>query len=161
MKYPRPESLTVSTEGTLTLLSVAELQQVNHALSELSYRGRHLSIDFSQAIYSWSRFVEQVETGYPHSKYEYVNSLGSRDIIDDMCRVVSFDLGRKITDEVWKWDRRFRAATVQTSRPLRRYREGVWWRWRVPRQPGEDLARWMREEGPTHAPSGEGRHTAR
>jgi hypothetical protein len=88
----------------------------------------------------WSRFVTEVERGYRDSIYEYENDLSVRDLLERVVTAASPGLRAKLERAVADDDRRFRAATEETDRPLRALGDPPWWWRRVPTRLVGELA---------------------
>lgn len=84
-------------------------------------------------VYAWRDFVTEVEHGYEHPSYEYVNELGTRDVLDSLISVANGALKERLEAAVEPLDMRFSAATRLLERCLASDCVGrrEWW-FRVP-----------------------------
>jgi len=98
-------------------LSELEGAAVQSALDRLSARaGYRLSLN---GLYNkWSMFVTEIERGYPDTIYEYSNSLGVRDILEELCGGVPKSAGDVITRALIPIDDRYERATRPSSKPI-------------------------------------------
>jgi hypothetical protein len=100
-------------------LKLSELQgaAVQSALDRLSARAsRHLSLN--GLINEWRAFVADVERGYKDSIYEYTNSMGARDVLDELCRSVPEAVREVIEQALRSIDGRYEAATQPSPKPI-------------------------------------------
>jgi hypothetical protein len=86
----------------------------------------------------WRDFVTQVERGYDDSIYEYTNDLSVRDRLEPLIQ----DAASTARAELEAVDRRFEAATEESTRPLGAFKDATppWWWQRVPRRLVGELA---------------------
>jgi hypothetical protein len=118
-------------------------------LTEAFARRFHTDHVLVKLISDWMLFVEQVETGYPSSIYEYTNELGGRNILESILQTVSSQGKLLISEAVLPIDKRFLSATTSLTRPIRQLpgREEHWWYYRVPKKLPEELSQDLISEG--------------
>jgi hypothetical protein len=85
----------------------------------------------------WSSFVTAVERGYDDSIYEYTNDLSVRDLLERLVTSAGPGLRAKLERALGEDDRRFTAATEETTRSLG---GSTWWWQRVPSRRVGELA---------------------
>jgi hypothetical protein len=98
---------------------LSELQgaAVQSALDRLSARAtRRLSL--SGLMNEWQSFVAEIERGYKDSIYEYTNSLGSREVLDELCRSVPKAVAKVIELALRPIDDRYESATKPTTKSI-------------------------------------------
>jgi hypothetical protein len=87
---------------------------------------------------AWRRLVEQVETGYSESIYEYTNDASCRNWLDAAWPLLTTAVQTARQAELQSLDDRFLAATEEITTPLMTS-DGWWWR-RVPVRRGGEFA---------------------
>lgn len=106
------------------------------------------SFTSADLLENWCKFVQEVETGYQLSFYDFTHDLSMRDLIEEIEEAVPVRLKREIEDVVRPWDERYFRAT----RPSRRSIEidcdpaRQWW-FRVPLISGQELTSYFLREG--------------
>ena len=65
-----------------------DLQQLELTTRMFSERAK-FRIDLSYLLNSWSKFVHRVERGFDDTIYDYRNDLDTRDLLDEIGRVLS------------------------------------------------------------------------
>jgi len=90
---------------------------------------------YEAGLRSWIATVAIVEVGYVGEWEEYAFELAARDYLHELTRL-SPSSRSEIEEELSVWDERFRAATVEESKPHLPMTDGYggWWQNRSPRQ---------------------------
>jgi hypothetical protein len=86
-------------------------------------------------IARWSTFVQEVESGYSLTIYDYTNDLATRDLLEDILGRVCEQESGEVASLLAPWDERFKFATASLdgSLPGADAFHGWWWR-RLPRK---------------------------
>jgi hypothetical protein len=122
-------------------MSDAERLLLKEALEEVSARAKY-PVSLDRLLNTWSAFVRDLERGFESNIYDYSNSLGSRDLLDEILRRLPADLRITIHEVLDPWDERFDKATRPTDRPISPGAEERSTRWlRVPKILREELRR--------------------
>lgn len=102
------------------------------------------SITVPKLVSRWARFVTVVEAGYGENRMieEYWNDLDMRLLLQEALDALSEETAGRLRQAVEPWDRRFRAATVETDPALW---SGGWWAARVPANPVPYFAEEVRQ----------------
>jgi hypothetical protein len=95
-------------------------------------RARAKSI--AELLSGWEQLVGEIERGYRLTVYDYTNDLGTRDLLNYLCRNVPTELCQRIEAVLEKADDRFRGATVEFPRGVlaRSADPDRWWYFRKP-----------------------------
>ncbi len=118
-------------------------------LQRLSRRAGY-PMSLQQLLQQWRNFVVRVEQGYADSIYEYMNELSVRDLLEEILRSVPHGLQKALAQWITPWDKRFAEATREIGRamlPAVEQEAPLWWWFRIPKNPGEELEEDLRSEG--------------
>jgi hypothetical protein len=102
---------------------------------------------FKDGLRSWIATVAITEVGFVGEWEEWLNELSAREYLAEIARRSPGYGADRVAEKVALWDERFRAATIEESKPHIVLSDGVaeWWWYRSPkewRQPAqEELAR--------------------
>jgi len=94
-------------------------------------------------IDAWSKIVEEIASGYEFTIYDYTNDLSVRDEIAEMMQALTDNGKKALAELVDPIDERFKEATREIPISVLHPSEtpsDYWWWYRVPTEPGEDLA---------------------
>jgi hypothetical protein len=88
-----------------------------------------------ELVRAWIAIVAIVEVGYDGLEEEYWHDLMTREFIDVLCKKLPGHWAARFAEWIGPWDERFRAATVEETRPHlhRPDDEAGWWWYRSPR----------------------------
>lgn len=90
----------------------------------------------------WAGIVCQVEAGYSHTYWEYVNDLEGRDMLATAAAMVPPRAHDHWAAQIMPWDQRFEAATEPSAVPLAfnwpPWRPLAWWWHRIPTRLQQD-----------------------
>jgi hypothetical protein len=106
----------------------------------------------SDLLRCWEKFVQEVEMGYELSIYDFLYDLSLRDLFEEIKETVPLRLRQEIDEVLKPWDERYQLATEPSDRPLEvDIGDGAreWW-FRVPKQAGADVERYLFERGFRH-----------
>ena len=95
-----------------------------------------------ELVRAWIAIVAIVEVGYDGMAEEYWNDLMTREYLDVLCKRLPGYWATRFAEWIDPWDERFRAATVEETRPHLHppEAEAGWWWYRSPRLwPGRSL----------------------
>ncbi|HEY7269355.1 MAG TPA: hypothetical protein VH951_05980 [Dehalococcoidia bacterium] len=110
----------------------AEIRHMNRGLEATGPRPRHVNIEY--LVRSWTHFVDEVESGYKLTIYDYTNDLSKREILHELSEAVGPTLSARLEEVLRPVDERFRAASRALSRPVSRREcdEVLWWNFLIP-----------------------------
>jgi hypothetical protein len=100
-------------------LRLTEMQAaaVQSALDRLSAKaGRRFTLN--SLLNTWANFVAEVERGYRGNIYEYADSLGVREVLDELCRSVPEHVRQTVECALRPIDDRYESATQPTDKPI-------------------------------------------
>ena len=118
-------------------LSLTDRERVREALVRISARlNRNLTL--SDILDEWRQFVVAVNQGYGWSMDTYNRDLAIRDVIEEICELLSMSGRLLVMNAVRDTDRDFTLATYDPDRPDENYsphHEIGWWQFRIPKFP--------------------------
>ncbi len=129
-------------------LSADELKLVTAILDSFSRRAK-FPITLEMLLQDWRNFVIEIAQGYNDSFADYTNSLGARDLLEELISQVPPAVQSKLLAALQPWDAMFIEVTKAVEEPLlpildNVIKKGYWW-YRVPSKLGEppyDLQNW-------------------
>lgn len=115
---------------TLPTFTESEAMEVRTAAGAATEQGGQ-ELSLHELFSRWDALVSQVERIYKLTTYDYTNALTVRDRLERVTSLLSAHLRETISRALEPIDQRFKAATVESAKPLRDDPH-FWWR-RIPR----------------------------
>lgn len=116
----------------------AELEGVVRAFRDARKVANHVTL--MGLLDSWSGLVEEVESGYEESVYEYANDVDSRAILDRVGASARPEVREALLRWLRPWDERYETATSRAPAPFHGSSDpsdpyaASPWHWRIPRR---------------------------
>lgn len=120
-------------------LSAENIDLLKPILSAMSHERKGM-VTLEYLLGRWADFVDTVENLYNYTIYDYKNDLAVRDLLEEILRVSPELLRRKLLMKIEGLDNRFVTATRPVTHPLLGGESKNWWYYRVPKEPGAELA---------------------
>jgi hypothetical protein len=152
----------IRTFGETHRLTSDQEAALSRAVNDLPCAPHARSLRFLSR--SWERLSREVESGYDDSIYEYLNDIGSRDVLQVLISSLPESLSQPVAASIEASDDRFLASTIPVPSgkylgagiihidappPIDSVPGGPskWWYTRVPARPGEQLRKDLASSG--------------
>ena len=100
-------------------------------------------------VESWEQIVQSIANGETQYKYDYLNDLDGRQILEEVLKVANSDQRKRFSTRIEVADQRFLSLTISTRECLWGSKNAIkhgwtrekhWWYFRRP--PNVDVAEW-------------------
>jgi hypothetical protein len=120
-------------------LTPAEHQAVMEVLRRRGHHAVSGDAYVEDLLARWERFVQEVQSGYEFTIYDYVNDLNVRETLAEISELQP-SLKDKLATRLSPADSMFRENTTAIPRTLYKFgAASAWWYYRVPLRPGDEL----------------------